>query len=178
MTFRRSGFSTQGRGSRRVVDWGFGVADANSIVSATGKLLWGTSISNSGQKITIVRTRGIATLTLLSGAAIGDGYHGAHGICLVTEDALAVGVTALPDPFADSNSDVWLWHSFFDVRLVTATIADGANAMSVRSVIEIDSKAMRKNFDSEMKVVGMSGFIESGTATVELNATTRQLVKI
>ena len=164
------------RGPRRVVDWGLGPCNQNDSITSTGKHLWTQGISPS-QNLTLIRTRGFVQVVLLSVGAAGDGFLGAHGICMVTEDAFAAGQASIPDPFSDSNSDIWLWHSIFDVRAITATIADGVNAYSCVSKIEVDSKAMRKNFDPEMVIVGITGVQESGTATAEINADTRMLFK-
>ena len=160
--------------SRRIRDWGVGPRAGDEAVGASGKLLW-TEGSVSGTNCTIIRTRGLVTVLLKTAAAAGDGFFGAHGIYMMTEDAFAVGVTAALDPLSDASSDMWLWHSYFDVRAVTATIADGVNATSAFSRVIIDSKAMRKDFDPDRVMVGVSGFTESGTATCDVNADSRQL---
>ncbi len=160
--------------SRRIRDWGVGPSSQNQAISATGKTLWTTGTTSS-QNLTVIRTRGLVSIYLQTVAAIGDGFRGAHGIYMMTEDAFAVGVTAALDPESDSNSDMWLWHSFFDIRAVTATIGDGVNAVGAVHRIEIDSKAMRKGFDPERVMVGVTGVSESGAATAELQANCRQL---
>ena len=114
----------------------------------------------------------------MTSGPVGEGFRGAHGIYLMTEDAFSVGVTAALDPLIDSNADMWLWHSFFDVRMITATPADGSNAFAAVSRIEIDSKAMRKGFDPERVMVGVTGVTETGAAAVAILAgETRQLFK-
>ena len=122
-----------------------------------------------------MRTRGLANVTLQTTAAIGDGFRGAHGIYMMTSSAFAVGVTAAIGPLTEMNSDMWIWHSFFDVRSITATIGDGVNAQSCYSNVIIDSKAMRKSFDPERVMVGVTEVVENGAATAELNADSRQL---
>ncbi len=112
---------------------------------------------------------------LTAAASVGDGFRGASGIYLMTEDAFTVGVTAFLDPLLDANSDMWLWHSFFDVRAITATITDGVNAVGAVVTQEIDSKAMRKGFDPERVMVGVTGVIETGVASMQVFADTRQL---
>ena len=81
---------------------------------------------------------------LLTAAAAGDGFFGAVGIGIVTNQAFVAGVTSMPEPFDEVNWDGWMWHFFFDIRSVTATIGDGVNAASVSQLLTIDSKAMRK----------------------------------
>ena len=131
------------------------------------------------EKATIVRIRGIARVHQTVGSAVGAGFKGALGIGIVTAQAFAAGVTSIPGPITDSFWDGWMWHSFFDVRVVTATIADGANAASVSYVVPIDSKAMRKwDGSSENVLVGVMELIEQTTAVMELEADTRVLIKL
>ncbi len=170
MTIRRSRFQPR---SQRIKDWGTGPSTSHDH-TATGKILWTTGTTPS-QNLTLIRTRGHVQAILKTAAAAGDGFTGAHGIYMMTEDAFAVGVTAALDPSLDHNSDMWLWHSFFNIQAITATIADGVNAFCAVSKIDIDSKAMRKNFDPERVMVGVTGVGEQGTATMEVTGTTRQL---
>ncbi len=176
MTFRSNGSRRPSR-VRRSVDWGFGPADIGQTISATGKTLWATGITSAAINLTIVRTHGLVSTYLLTAAAAADGYEGAHGIYMMTEDAFAIGVTAALDPFQDASSDMWLWHSFFDVRAISATASNEDNTGSGTMRIVIDSKAMRKNFDPDRVLVGVTGVTETGTATMRLNANTRMLFK-
>ena len=109
--------------------------------------------------------------------AAGDGYAGAVGIYMMTEKAFAAGDASSLAPLADANSDMWLWHSFFDVRTLTTTLGDGVNAQAASVRIPIDSKAMRKDFDPERVMVGVTDVVEIGTATLIWHADTRQLFK-
>ncbi len=175
MAFQRRG-SRQlipGR-SARIKDWGLGPSILGGSLSSTGKLLWATGTAPS-QNLTVIRTRGLVQVVLTASDIAAGGFAGAHGIYMMTEDAFAVGVTAALDPLTDANSDMWLWHSFFDVRSITATIADGVNAFGVVSRIEIDSKAMRKGFDPERVMVGVTGVNEFGVAVAQITADCRQL---
>lgn len=96
---------------------------------------------------------------------------------MMTEDAFLIGATAALDPIDDANSDMWIWHSFADLHQVTATTADGVNAGSNVFRQEIDSKAMRKEFDPERVMVGVTQVVEIGVATMIVKAQTRQLFK-
>ncbi len=176
MTFQRSGSRFPRASARRLTDWGFGPSSDSQVITGSGKTLWSVGTAPS-QPLTLIRTRGLVTVYQTGATAIQDGFEGAHGIYMMTEDAFAVGVTAALDPFNDAGSDMWLWHSFFDVRAITATIADGVNANALHSRIEIDSKAMRKGFDAERVMVGVTGSSIGGTASMELHANTRQLFK-
>ncbi len=171
---RRGGF--QARGPRRIVDWGLGPQATEEAISATGKTLWTVGTTPS-QNLTVIRTRGLVSIYLLTATGVGDGFAGAHGIYMMTEDAFNVGVTAALDPLTDANSDMWLWHSFFDIDSGSTTFSDGVNAVRSTSRITIDSKAMRKNFGPERVMVGVTGVNERGAATAELHADCRQLFK-
>ncbi len=114
---------------------------------------------------------------LLSNTAAGDGFQGALGICLVSNEAFVVGSAAIPGPLTDSDWDGWIWHDFFHVFSPAATLAAGAGdgAASVRGVI--DSKAMRK-WSEGYTLAAKVETVENGTATGEFWADTRVLVKL
>ncbi len=124
----------------------------------------------------MVRIRGLVEITLTTADAIGAGFHGALGIAIISNEAFAAGVTAVPSPTDDLDFP-WFWHSFFSVRTVTATIADGANAQGLVTRIEIDNKSMRKQTSGET-MVGVIDQIESTNAVFEMHATTRVLDKL
>ena len=164
------------RGSRRATNWVQGPAEADGAITASVKQLWSSSVITDTGHLTIVRTRGILRVLLNTVDAIGAGFFGACGIGLVQNDAFAVGVTALPGPISDSSWEGWLWHSFWDIRSVTATIADGVNAAAATMLLEIDSKAMRK-WDEGQTLIGITEATEDVNATMELQADTRVLTK-
>ena len=170
---RRGGFPPR---SRRISDWGLGPASVNGSISASGKLLWSLATTPS-QNLTLIRTRGEITYYLSAATAAVEGYQIASGIYMMTEDAFAIGATAALDPLSDANSDMWLWHRYADLRAITGTIADGVNAVACCVRQEIDSKAMRKDFDPERVMVGVTGAVESGTAVLRVHAECRQLFK-
>ena len=176
MTFRRGGSRVLTR-PRRGTDWGIGPSISSAItISATGKVLWTTG-TTPAQNLTVVRTRGLIHFSLITQSLAGGGFDGAVGLYLMTEDAFNVGVTAALDPLSDANSDMWLWHNYFSVKAVTPIEADGVNAFGVHQRIEIDSKAMRKDFDPERVMAGVISARETGTSTMDVWAETRQLFK-
>ncbi len=169
---RRSRFHSTS--ARRSTSWSGSVEEVDGSLSSSATSLWSLAGIPSVEGLTIIRTRGVCGLTLLSATAAGDGFFGAIGIGITTDEAIAVGVTAVPGPITDDSWDGWLYHQYFDLRSTTATIADGTNISRV--VIEIDSKAMRK-FPVGMTVFGSTEVVESGTATLEIQAATRMLFK-
>ena len=175
---QRSRFRGPSPGRRRSVTWGGGPNAASLAISSTSKQVWTNGVVLAlDSEATLVRIRGMVHVHLLTASAVGDGFIGAVGLGIVTSEAFAIGVTAIPSPLGENDWDGWMWHSFFDVRAITATIADGANAMAIDQHIELDSKAMRK-FSSNQVLAGVVGVSESGAATMELNAQCRILLKI
>jgi len=165
--------------SRRLTTWTVGCESNNQAFSANGSTIWSQGVQLVAEsQATIVRCRGLISATLLTAAAAGDGFFGAFGIGIVNENAFTVGgTTSVPTPITDIDWPGWLWHQFFDVRAVTATIGDGVNAVGAYARFEIDSKAMRKMGDEEV-LMGVTQVEESGAATMEVNANTRLLFKL
>ena len=162
---------------RRQTAWSIGPAEVDGLNSSSVATLWSSGVVPLVDGLTIVRLRGIMKLTLLTAGAAGDGFFGACGIGIVTDEAFAAGITAVPGPLTDEGDELWMWHSYFDVRSITATIADGVNAAGVVALLPIDSKAMRK-IPSGNTVFGITELVESGAATVESQAQCRMLSKL
>ncbi len=171
-------FRPRVRGYRRKTTWEFGPNAQDVTVSSSAQKLFTTGIQlASVTQATIVRIRGFINIWMTAGTASGDGFMGAFGIGIATADALAAGVAAVPSPLEDEFWDGWMWHSYWDTRVLTATFADGVNAGSVYQRIEIDTKAMRILRDDEV-LFGTNDQVESGTATAEYNAESRVLLKL
>ena len=166
--------------TRRMTEWGDGPEARDESLSATGIGLWTTGITLiTSDAVTIVRTRGLFSAFLRSTGAVGDGFFGAIGIGMVTLKAFIVGSTAIPGPLTEKGWDGWLYHSFIDVRSVTATIGDGVNSELVQVRHVIDSKAQRKwEAGSQVVLFGSYEVVESGASVVEFHADTRVLVKL
>ena len=166
------------RGPRRATSWGIGPKSTPLVFTASEKLLWTNGVTAvGGSAYTLIRTRGYVAAYLTVAGAIGAGFRGAHGILMVSEEAFTAGVASLPGPLTDSFSEQWLWHSYFDCHAITATIADGSNAVSHVQRIEIDSKAMRKGFDNARIICGVTEVVEVSTATLQVHADSRLLLK-
>ena len=178
---QRRGFPlrTQVR-TRRKTAWGVGPnSNTITITAPNSPKLWsnGVILLNDAEN-TIVRTRGVVHVILSASSLAHGGFSGAVAIGIGTSAAFGAGVASLPSAIAESDWDGWLWHSFFDVRTITATIADGSNAASVSHRFEVDSKAMRKLTD-DMTVFGSIEMrTEAGVATAIMDADTRMLFKL
>jgi len=74
------------------------------------------------------------------------------GMCVVSEEAAAVGVTAVPTPITDLGSDLWFVHELMANQY---QFLSGIGAGNVGIHSWIDSKAMRKvNDDQDALLVG------------------------
>ena len=104
-------------------------------------------------------------------AAAAELQAGAIGMCVVSDQAAAIGATAVPTPVVDLGSDLWFLHQAFfgDAIRLTDITTPGSR-------YEINSKAMRKvQGDQDVViVVGLSGI---GSGFVMLLAG-RMLIKV
>ena len=89
---------------------------------------------------TIVRTRGLIQVRSDQTAANED-YSGVVGRCVVTDEAVAVGISAVPTPVDASDSDLWFVYEPYagDYESLTSV---GTNEKGRQYIV--DSKAMRK----------------------------------
>ena len=174
---RRSGFHRPTQ-ARRLTSWGLGPNAVDISIAATGKQIFTTGVQLANEvRATIVRLRGYCGIYLNSASVVGSGFSGAVGFGIVSLEAFTVGVTAMPGPVDDMEWPGWMFHRFFDLRTITATIGDGVNASACDASFEIDSKAMRKIGANEV-FVGMIEVTEQTSAQVEIQCDTRMLVKL
>jgi len=172
--------SLRGRpSSRRAKAWaiGPGASTSTSFTSTTAAILGSGAVLATESKVTILRVRGMITVRLITATSIGDGFHFAIGLGIVSSDAFGVGVTAVPNPIADAQWDGWMWHQFGDVHQITGAEADGSNAVSNIMRIPVDTKAMRKFGDNETLMFNME-VVEVGTSNITVFADSRQLLLV
>ncbi len=117
---------------------------------------------------TIVRTRGSWYVRSDQVSAV-ENYAAFYGQSVVSEQASAIGVTAVPTPSTDSDSDLFNAYSTLGGSAVAGQTSEGGH------IEVIDSKAMRK-VEEGMDVVEV---IENPFATgVVVGVYTRLLVKL
>jgi len=175
---RSRGVFHRGRPQRRKTGWDFGPGGTGvtSFSSSTTSILGGGA-EVVAQGLTLVRLRGSVQGFLKTADAANAGFHCAMGIGIVSTDAFAVGVTALPNP-ADDIGWGWLYHRFFDLHAFSATVADSMAASGLGSIqFEVDSKAMRKLTVSEVIFASLQ-VIELSTATMSVFFESRALLKL
>ena len=177
MAFSRGSRHPSRIATRRKTAWGVGPQAADLAISASGKFIWTIAVALQNEPAaTLVRIRGLMSLTQLTTSAAGEGFFGALGIGIAADTAVAAGTASLPGPLSEQNWPGWMFHQFFDIRSITATIADGVNSPLHQSMV-IDTKAMRKMGQDE-NLFAIVEVVESGTATLEIHGDTRVLVKM
>ena len=141
---RRSGFVV--RGGRQVRETLWTSVDFSLNTQSAG----GGVITNAANAVllalrpfTVVRFRGVLYLRS-DQAAAAEHQAGAFAAAVVTEQALAIGVTAVPTPVTDMGSDEFFMHQLIvggESRLTDVAIPG--------TFLQFDSRAMRKCSESE-----------------------------
>ena len=171
---RKSGFILRGGVRRRETEWFSDVVSENTLAAINTSVL--LSVLDAGalalRPFTIVRTRGMVLARSDQTAASETGDLG-FGLAVVSDQASAIGVTAVPTPTTDDGSDLW----FVYERLIQRYQALDATGFGQTGLVRIiDSRAMRKVVDGQDVVkVAETGPIGGG---VTVSSYTRMLVKL
>ena len=113
---------------------------------------------------TIVRTRFVWE-HLSDQSSSTEDQQTALGLAVVSDESVAVGVTAVPTPMSSMGSDFWFVHEISLNQFVVKTSV-GFTSPTGRFV-KIDSKAMRKvDIGQDIVVVIENGATSEGTANV------------
>ncbi len=122
---------------------------------------------------TVVRTRGI--LHINSDQSAADESYGVDlGMAVVSAQASAIGVTAVPTPLTDKGSDLFfVYEQLFGRLFVGGGSGTGVPTMA-SNFLQWDSKAMRKVQDDEDVVLTIENEIAGAIAIVSF----RMLVKL
>ena len=180
---RRSRFQRTS-GVRRKTSWTAGPKGTAGTITSNTQVIFPTGLQALLGGLTIVRLRGELLARIITSSAANDGFlEVALGIGVVSENAFAVGVTAVPHPVTDIDWDGWLYHRMFSLSSSAAVSAAGASTNGMFSLaeavrIEIDSKAMRKFNDQNVLVGVLETAAEAGTTTMTAELNTRTLVKL
>ena len=174
---RRSSFRGRGHFVKRQTGWEEGVGELTSlqaVTASTSLIIGSVGFQLAVDGVTLIRTRGIIQV-ILTAAGAAEGFNGAFGICVVSNDAFAVGITAIPNPVDDMDWDGWLYHQFWSLMAPAAFQATGTGPF-VKDLV-IDSKAMRKVGQNDT-IVLVGQFLEIGTAALSVTAGSRFLFKL
>jgi len=173
---RKSGFTLRGGRSVRETVWVGGTFIQDDI-NTSGVVLsssFSTFVTDKAP-FTIVRTRG--NLFMASDQIVtSEDQECAYGWAVVSEQALAIGVTAVPTPVTDSDSDLWFVYEPLQSRMLVSSaigVVAGGGAGVSRVV---DSKAMRK-VEEGQQVVGVAE-VPSTSEGIRLYSYFRILIKL
>ena len=143
-TARRSGLVLRGGKNRRESLW-LAITPTLTTMSSSGGIITGL-LNAAGLALlpfTVVRTRGYLFITS-DQAAAAEVQIGAYGGAVVTDQAIAIGVSAVPTPITDLGSDEFFLHQMImaDESALTDVAKPGVG-------VQFDSRAMRKCSESE-----------------------------
>ena len=146
-------------GQRKATDWSSSVPQTSFLaVAGTTAVLTQVFVPVTGGE-TVVRVRGLLGIRSDQAAAT-ESQMGAYGICVVTAQAVSVGITAIPHPDTDGSWDGWLYHQYFAEHLQFISAVGVLPDMTRR--IEVDSKAMRKVSEDDRLVFVVENSSASG----------------
>ncbi len=125
-------------GKRRETTW-FQFLPAEVTVASGANLIFSLNAAALALRpFTIVRSHFMISLKSDQSAAI-ERQEGAVGLAVVSDQAVAVGITAVPTPITEMGSNLWLLH-----QLIYADESSLTDRTRPQMNIEVDSKAMRK----------------------------------
>ncbi len=159
---------------RRETLWGdiapgtvaLGAASTAAITNVTGASILAL------RPFTVVRVRAQLLIRSDQQGAI-EFYQAAWGICVVSDQAAAIGVTAIPTPFTDLGSDLWFTHA---MATGLAGISSGTSTGELGHMVDVDSRAMRKVEEgAQLTFVAETS---AGSNGVSLTSTGRILLKL
>ena len=144
-TARRSGRVFRGGKNVRESLW-FQVAPFSATLAAGSTALVVSSLNAAALALTpftVIRARGVVYLESDQTAAA-ESQIAIYAAAVVSVQAAAIGVTAVPTPSTDSGSDL-----FFVFQPLISSVGAGDTDNLRGRPIEIDSRAMRKVEDQE-----------------------------
>ena len=152
MANRRYSFRGQRPGPRRQTEWlSLGFQTSPTQLGLSAKIQFLSMETAEIAKLPFTITRTIGQLTVWSDQTIAtETPMGAAGLCLVNERAVAVGITAFPDPVTENDADFWFLYQPFAAPF----ILDAAGDTFHFSVSNFDSKAQRK-VEEGTQIVGI-----------------------
>jgi len=136
------------RAPRRLTEWAATVGGTAFTALAGATAAIDSSFTTTIVE-TIVRCRGLFTVQTNQIAAAEQPF-GAIGLAIVSDEAFAVGATAVPLPYTDADSDLWLLHQYWAAPM---SFADATGFAKLDQQYELDSKAMRRISADETMVL-------------------------
>ncbi len=162
------------RGERRQTRWLSGPTTGQALAAAnTGALILTLTTEELALRpFTIVRTRGLFSATSDQLSADED-FSVSLGMAVVSDEAVVVGITAIPTPEEQRDSDLWFVFESLQGHL---QVASAIGFQSMAPEVRFDSKAMRKVEDGQDVVVVLqnSAISDGSISTVSF----RMLIKL
>ncbi len=171
----RSGFTVRDGVRRRESFWiSTGVINAAPAAASTAIILTSfSSVILNLRPFTIVRTRGFM-LVRSDQQAASESYSLLYGHAVVSDQAVAVGVTAVPTPDTDSDSDLWfVFEGVFGRFVILSSVGQQPVGGTFQ---KFDSKSMRKVEDGQDAISVIETSSASNGANIEVMF--RQLIKL
>ncbi len=147
----RKSFIRGGKARRETV-WIAISPTQTAIATASTASLIGTlnAASLALRPFTVIRTRGVFFVRPDQISA-NENYGCALGHAVVSDQASAIGVTAVPTPQTDRTSDLWY---VYEEVLAQFAFTTGVGYRDIGHLIHYDSKAMRRvNNDQDIAIV-------------------------
>ena len=137
MAFKRR-ISGARSGPKRKTLWLDFVMGENTVASGAVLVASLNAAALALRPFTVVRSHVALSIRSDQAAAI-EHQNAAFGMAVVSDQSVAIGVTAVPTPVVDSFSSLWMLHTYIigDESALTDRTRPATNLM-------IDSKAMRK----------------------------------
>jgi len=136
--------------SRRETSW-LNIPAASATMAAVGGTIMAslTVPEKARRPFTIVRTY-LEVMVSTDQLGADEFQIAAVGLAVVSDQAEAIGITAIPTPASDADSDLWFLHQWV---MADFAFLDATGTQNVGNHYSIDSKAMRKVNDSQDVVV-------------------------
>ncbi len=158
---RKSGNVFRGNRMRRSTQWlegefGGTILGSTNAVAITKVM---TTPELALRPFTIVRVRGM--MHVRSDQTVGlESYGAMMGMCVVSDQSIAIGVSAVPTPDTDMASDAWFVH---ETVVGVFGFKSGVGVLELGQSHSYDSKAMRKVEEGFQTVQVMECPVNSGT---------------
>ncbi len=172
---RKSGFVRRHNRMVRETLW-LGAPFIRTTITAASTAVLMSSLNAAAlalRPFTVIRTRGIWSI-ISDQQTANENMEMSIGHAVVSEQASAIGVTAVPTPVSESDSDLFfVYDSVIGSTRILSSVGFNENENKLR---DVDSKAMRKVEDGSDIV----SVVETGVGSSGLIVTTffRQLIKL
>ncbi len=136
---RKTGFIRRDGVMRRETNWFFGTYATTTIAASTAVIITSlNAVALALRPFTVVRSRGMLMLESDQTAAA-ERSRVQYGAAVVSDQSVAIGVTAVPTPVTDDGSDLW-----YIFETIAHSLQPGLTSGPIYTEVQFDSKAMRK----------------------------------